>query len=163
MNGNEATMQEFYTCFKQLDWKGMTALYSDDVIFYDPAFGILRGAEAKAMWQMLCTRATDFSLTFSEVEADEEYGTCKWVASYTFSKTGRKVENHIKAHMRFADGKIVEHTDEFKLYKWICMALGLPGRLFGWTGFLQKKVKRTARENLRQFIEKNGLAAETGD
>jgi ketosteroid isomerase-like protein len=152
MNTNEQIIERFYTCFAQLDWQGMAALYSDDIIFSDPAFGVLQGAEAKAMWEMLCKNAKDFSLTFSEVQADEEYGTCQWVANYTFSATGKRVTNHIKAHMRFANGQIIEHTDEFSLYRWMRMALGLPGTLLGWSSFMQKKVKNGARQRLQQFI-----------
>ena len=51
---------------------------------------------------MLCKNAKDFSLTFSNIQLlDEEYATCNWVATYTFSKTGRKVVNNIKAFMSF--------------------------------------------------------------
>jgi ketosteroid isomerase-like protein len=154
MNTNEQIIERFYTCFAQLDWEGMTALYSDDIIFSDPVFGLLQGAEAKAMWEMLCKQAKDLTLTFSEVRADDEYGTCQWVANYTFSATGKKVTNRIKAHMRLVDGKIIEHTDEFGLYRWMRMALGLPGTLLGWSGFMQKKVKNGARQKLQQFMER---------
>ena len=45
----------------------MSACYSDDVIFSDPAFGELRGRDVGDMWRMLTTRAKDFSLTFDHV------------------------------------------------------------------------------------------------
>jgi len=154
MNTNEQVMEQFYTCFSQMDWQGMTALYSDDIIFSDPVFGVLQGDEPKAMWEMLCKQAKDFSLTFSNIEADEEYGTCNWVATYTFSATGKKVTNQIKAHMRLADGKIIEHTDEFSLYRWMRQALGLPGILLGWSGFMQNKVRRSTRKKLQQFMQR---------
>ncbi len=47
--------------------------------------------------------------------------------------------NKIKAHIRIADGKIIEHTDEFDIYKWSRQALGLPGILLGWSGYLKIK------------------------
>ncbi|MEI2757691.1 MAG: nuclear transport factor 2 family protein [Chitinophagaceae bacterium] len=69
-----------------------------------------KGEEVRAMWKMLCQNAKDFSLSFSNIQhLDDEYATCQWTASYTFSKTGRRVVNNIKAYMRFADGKIIEH------------------------------------------------------
>jgi ketosteroid isomerase-like protein len=154
MDSNAQVMEGFYTCFGQRDWQGMTALYSDDIVFSDPAFGVLQGGEAKAMWEMLCKGAKDFSLSFSDIQIDGEYGTCQWVAQYTFSGTGRRVTNRIKAHMRFADGHIIEHTDEFSLYRWMRMALGLPGTLLGWSGLMQRKVQRGARERLRQFMQR---------
>ena len=111
------------------------------------------------MWEMLCKNAKDFSLTFSNIEMlDEEYTTCNWTATYIFSKTGNKVVNNIKAHMRMKDGKIIEHSDAFKLSKWAAQALGFKGVLLGWTGFMQKKIHQNARKNLSTFIELNGGA-----
>jgi ketosteroid isomerase-like protein len=133
----------------------MNSCYSEDIVFSDPAFGLLRGEEAKYMWEMLCTNAKDFSLTFSNIQIlDEEYATCNWVATYTFSKTNRKVVNYIKAFMRFKDGKITEHSDAFKLSKWAAQALGWKGALFGWMSWMKKKIQNNARKNLIAFIEK---------
>ena len=87
MSINEATISRFYTAFQQLDYQTMNACYSDDIIFSDPVFLLLKGEEVRAMWKMLCTNARDFSLTFSDITAvDEEYYTCRWTATYTFSK-----------------------------------------------------------------------------
>jgi hypothetical protein len=133
----------------------MNSCYSDDIVFNDPAFGILRGDEARAMWEMLCKNAKDFSLTFSNIQLlDEEYATCNWIATYTFSRTGRRVVNNIKAHMLLKDGKIIEHSDGFKLSKWAAQALGFKGVLLGWTGFMKRKIQQNARKNLIAFIEK---------
>ena len=154
MDQNTQTIEKFYTAFQKLDHQTMNSCYSDDIVFNDPAFGILHGDEAKAMWEMLCKNAKDFSLIFSNIQLlDEEYATCNWVATYTFSKTGRKVVNNIKAFMRLKDGKIIEHSDGFKLSKWAAQALGLPGVLLGWTGFMKRKIQKNARKNLVTFIE----------
>jgi ketosteroid isomerase-like protein len=154
MSPNEQLIAKFYTAFQQKDYKTMNSCYSDDIVFYDPAFELLRGDEAKYMWEMLCTNAKDFSLVFDNITAkDHEYYTCNWVATYTFSKTGRKVVNVIKAHMRLDNGKIVEHSDGFSLHKWSSQALGFIGKLFGWNSFFQRKIKNQARKNLLKFIE----------
>lgn len=131
----------------------MQDCYADKVIFYDLVFEDLVDEEVKFMWEMLCKRATDLSIEFNNVHADEEYGTCDWVASYTFTKTKRKVVNRIKAHMRFRDGRIIEHSDQFKLSNWCKQALGLPGLLFGSMAWFQKKVRRSAQQNLYDYIE----------
>jgi ketosteroid isomerase-like protein len=155
MNGNEVIITKFYTAFQQLDYATMQKCYADGIIFNDPAFGILQGAEAKAMWEMLCKNAKEFSLTFSNIQLlDEEYATCNWVATYTFSKTGRKVVNHIKAHLRIQDGKITEHTDQFDIWKWSRQALGTPGLLLGWSGYLKNKIHQNARQSLEKFMAK---------
>lgn len=159
MEANKHVIEKFYTAFQKLDHQTMNSCYSDDIVFSDPAFGLLRGDEAKSMWEMLCKNAKDFSLTFSNIQLlDEEYATCNWVATYTFSKTGRKVINSIKAFMKLKDGKIIEHSDAFKLSKWAAQALGLKGVLLGWTGFMKRRIQKNARKNLISFIEKKNAS-----
>ena len=156
MNRNEELIRRFYTAFQQLDYKTMQDCYSEDPVFNDAVFGVLEGEAVGAMWEMLCRNARDFSLEFSNIKLlDDEYATCNWTANYTFSKTGRKVTNRIKAHMRIQDGKITEHTDQFDIWKWSRQALGISGTLLGWSGFMKSKIRRNARKNLRKFMEKN--------
>ena len=131
----------------------MQDCYSEHPVFNDPVFGIIEGEEVRAMWEMLCKNARDFSLTFSNIQLlDEEYATCNWTASYTFSKTGRKVVNEIKAYMRIQNGKITEHTDYFKFWKWSRQALGISGLLLGWSGYLKNKVRLNALKSLGKFM-----------
>ncbi len=157
MSNRADIIDKFYASFQKLDAAGMNSCYSEDIVFSDPVFGLLRGEQVHAMWEMLCKNAKDFELTWStSIELDEEYSTCEWVASYTFSKTGRKVVNRIKAHMRFADGKIIEHSDAFSLHAWSKQALGFSGWLLGWSSFYQNKIKIQARRNLLKYIEAKG-------
>jgi ketosteroid isomerase-like protein len=153
MNANEQVIEDFYTAFGQRDHKRMIACYSDNVVFFDPVFGLLQANQAKAMWEMLCKNAKDLSIQYGNIrDLGDDYYTCDWTATYTFSKTGRKVVNNIRAYMRFHDGRIVEHSDGFSLHKWSKQALGLPGRLFGWNSFFQRKIKNQAHRNLLQFM-----------
>src|SRR5688500_2288459 len=152
MPTNEEVISRFYTAFQKKDHHGMNSCYSDDIVFSDPAFGFLRGDEVKYMWEMLCTNAKDFSLTWSTIQLlDDEYATCNWTATYTFSKTGRRVVNHIKAIMRLKDGKITEHSDAFKLSKWAAQALGCKGAFFVWMGWMKRGIQKKARKNLINF------------
>lgn len=154
MATNKELINNFYAAFQKLDYQGMAACYSDDIIFYDPVFELLKGDEVKYMWEMLCKTAQQFSLTYGNIiELDDEYCTCDWVASYVFSKTGKQVVNKIKANMRFANGKIIEHSDAFSLHAWSKQALGLPGLLFGWNSYFQRKIKNQAKKNLIKFIK----------
>lgn len=154
MEKNKELVTKFYTAFQKLDYQTMNSCYSDDIIFSDPVFMILKGDEVRAMWEMLCKNAHDFTLSFSDIELlDEEYATCRWTASYTFSKTGKKVVNKIKAYMKIYDGKIIEHSDAFRLSTWIGQALGWKGVMFGWTGFMKRAVQKNARKNLARFME----------
>jgi ketosteroid isomerase-like protein len=152
MNTNEEVMTRFYSSFQKRDYKAMQDCYADKVIFYDPVFEDLVDDEVKLMWEMLCKRAADLRIEFNNVHADEEYGTCDWRARYTFSRSGRKVVNNIRAHMRFKDGRIIEHTDQFKLNNWCKQALGLAGLLFGGMSWFQQKVRRSAQQNLYDYI-----------
>ncbi len=130
----------------------MQNCYADNHVFNDPVFGILQGDEVKVMWKMLAKNAKNFSLEYNSIECDGEYGTCNWIAFYTFSKTGRRVVNNVKAHLRIENGKITEHTDEFDFYKWSRQALGLPGMLLGWSGYLKNKIKHDAKTRLYKFM-----------
>ena len=152
MNRNEELIKKFYDCFEKKDWRGMAGCYHKDIFFYDPVFQNLEGDEVRAMWEMLLRNAKDLTVTSGNIAADEEHGSCKWVARYIFSATGRPVVNECKGHFTFKDGKITEHQDDFSFWKWSRQALGMSGLLLGGTSFLQRKVRRQARQNLDRFM-----------
>jgi ketosteroid isomerase-like protein len=155
MNNDEKLIEQFFTAFQKLDAKAMNACYSKNIAFYDPMFDLLKGDEARAMWEMLCSNANNFSLAYDSIKnLDDGYYTCNWCASYTFSKTGRKVVNQIKAHMKIENGFITEHSDAWSLHRWSEQALGLMGKLLGWAGFFRRKMKNTAKRNLMNYMEK---------
>ena len=74
---NIALIERFYTAFQKRDGDAMAACYADDVEFSDPVFPSLQGARAGGMWRMLCGRATDLEIVFSDVKADEMKGAAK--------------------------------------------------------------------------------------
>jgi len=148
-------IDQFYTAFQKKDWQSMQALYHDDAIFSDPVFQNLNSKEVKAMWHMLLTASKDLELTFSNVSGDENNGSCRWDAFYSFSRTGRKVHNIITANFVFKEGMIASHLDSFDLWKWSGMALGWSGKLLGWSPLLKNKIQGMARKNLSKFIEAN--------
>ncbi|MDN5211294.1 nuclear transport factor 2 family protein [Fulvivirgaceae bacterium BMA12] len=142
----------FYKAFQRRDYQSMAACYHEQLTFRDPAFATLDYKQATAMWHMLCERGKDLELTFSQVESDENQGSCRWEAKYTFSATGHKVHNIINAKFRFEAGKIVQHIDEFNFWRWSRQALGLPGQVLGWSPVLKNKVQKTALASLEKFI-----------
>lgn len=143
-------VDRFYTSFSDRESEAMVACYDDNVVFEDPAFGILRGEDARDMWRMLIGRATDFSLTYTILEASDTAARVNWIADYTFS-TGRAVRNDITATMKIENGLIIDHRDTFDVWKWSRQALGVPGLLLGWSPPLRKKVTIEARQGLRAF------------
>src|SRR5215467_14306106 len=155
MHPNEELIQQFYKCFQNRDYKGMAECYHDDIEFSDAVFTDLKGNKAKAMWQMLCERATDLDITVSNIEADEKQGRAHWEAIYTFSKTGRKVHNKIEADFQFREGKIIKHKDRFDLWKWAGMALGIKGQILGWLPTVQGAIRKEASSNLEKYIKRS--------
>ena len=149
-------IEKFYTAFSNLDADTMVSCYHDDIIFEDPAFGVLKGERAKNMWRMLCEsqKNKDFQVTYSNISVSDDKGSASWEAFYTFSKTGRKVHNTIAATFEFKDGKIIKHTDAFNLYKWSKQALGLKGFVLGRTKYFSNKLKTQTNRLLDKYEKK---------
>jgi len=148
---NAGVLTAFYRAFQQLDAQQMARCYADDVTFADPAFGELRGETARDMWRMLTQRAQDFSLTFSDVEADDRSGRANWTATYVFTRTGRAVVNRVQARFAFREGLIVDHRDSFDLWRWAGQALGAKGTLLGWTPLVQNAIRAQAIASLEAY------------
>lgn len=157
MHAHEQLINRFYEAFAKGDHETMAACYHDDARFSDPVFPNLSCAEVRAMWRMLCERATDLELEHSQVSADDSSGRAHWDATYTFGATGRKVHNRIDATFRFADGKFIEHGDVFDFWAWSRMAIGPAGLLLGWTPVIRNKVRGQAGGQLQKFMKKHDL------
>ncbi len=156
----EALINKFYSAFNDLDAETMCSCYHDEIVFEDPAFGILKGDKAKAMWQMLCEsqKGKNFKVVHSEVKANNTEGSAHWDAFYTFSKTGRKVHNKIDAQFEFKDGLIIKHTDTFNLHKWAKQAIGFKGFLFGGMRFFKSKLKSQTNHLLDKYMKEKKLS-----
>ncbi|EJL65183.1 nuclear transport factor 2 family protein [Flavobacterium sp. CF136] len=152
MNPNENLIVKFYTAFANVDAKTMSECYHPKVHFVDPVFGLLKEEHVSKMWEMLLLKSKgDIKIEFSNVKADEFSGSARWIATYNFSKTNRKVVNKISAEFLFQDGLIIKHTDNFDVWKWSKQAFGFTGYLLGWTGFFQNKIKEQALLSLKKF------------
>jgi hypothetical protein len=157
MNSNKELINNFYASFQQLDFQGMASCYDENIVFFDPVFGLLSSTEVNSMWEMICTTAVDFSLTYGNIlELDDAYCTCDWVSSATFPGTNRRVVNKVRANMRFSEGKIIEHSDAFSVHQWSKQAMGLSGELLGWNSFFQRGIKNRAKKNLIKFLQAKG-------
>lgn len=151
----KSLIETFYTSFQKKDAATMISCYHDDIVFQDPAFGELKGEEAKAMWRMLCGNATDLRVEVSNISASLKKGSAHWEAWYTFSRTGKKVHNIIEAEFEFKNSKIIRHTDTFNLHNWASQAMGWKGRLLGGTRYFKNKLHQQTHKTLLDFIEKN--------
>lgn len=131
----------------------MVACYHPEIVFSDPVFQTLEGERAVAMWHMLIGRSKDIAISFADIQADEQQGTAHWEARYTYSATGHTVHNIVNARFRFQEGSILVHQDTFNISKWAAQALGISGRLLGWTPFMQQTIRRKAAQTLDAYID----------
>ena len=158
MHPNAQVITRFYEGFARRDAEAMAACYHRDIEFSDPVFTDLKGNAAGDMWRMLCARAADLAVRFEVKSADDKRGAAHWDADYTFTKTGRKVNNRIDAEFEFQDGLISRHKDQFDFWRWSRMALGTPGVLLGWSPVIRNKVRAQAAEGLAAFRRNAGRA-----
>jgi len=152
---NDELIERFYGAFARRDGDAMAACYAPGATFSDPVFQGLEGEEPGAMWRMLTSRATDLEVELLEHDAGDDSGSARWLAHYTFTQTGRHVDNDVRASFRFAEGQIAEHRDEFDFHRWARQALGPTGLLLGWTPILRSAVRRQARRSLDDFMARS--------
>lgn len=156
MHPNDELIKRFYTAFDRGDGDEMARCYAPGARFSDPVFTDLEGEEPGAMWRMLTSRAKDLDVELHEHEANDDSGSARWIARYTFAQTGRPVVNDIRAEFRFEDGLIKEHRDDFSFHNWSRQALGAPGLLLGWTPIVRNATRKRARAGLDEFLSKRG-------
>ncbi|MFM7331685.1 MAG: nuclear transport factor 2 family protein [Brachymonas sp.] len=152
------TITELYSAFAALDTQRMAACYAPNASFEDEAFSLRGKDEIMSMWGMLCDAVKEkgrkeWKLTFSNVQANGMSGSAHWEPIYLSSATGRIVHNIIDAEFTFNEqGLILTHRDRFDFWRWSRQALGTPGALLGWSGFLRSKVKAQANKGLRKYM-----------
>lgn len=155
---SSSTIQTLYSAFAELDTEGMAACYAENASFQDEAFQLQGKTEIMGMWSMLCDAVNAngrdvWKLSYSQVQSDGKMGSAHWEPIYRFSATGRMVHNVIDAEFSFdAQGKILTHRDRFDFWSWSRQALGTPGLLLGWSGFLRRKVQHKANAGLRKYL-----------
>ena len=152
MNANENTISDFYHAFKNGDAAKMASFYHPEIQFRDPVFGLLKAEEVLKMWQMLFSKnGGTVKIEVSKIKADDFLGTARWVTTYNFKKSNRKVVNIASAEFLFKDGLIIKHTDSFDMWHWAQQAFGFKGFMLGWTAFFQKKVQEEALRLLHNY------------
>lgn len=153
---NAELIRNFYNSFSKGDAEGMTGCYDPAIIFTDPAFGELKGDDAKNMWRMLILRSKgEIKISFDNVKADERSGSANWVAEYRFAQTNRKVVNKIASEFEFRGGRIIRHTDHFSMWNWARQALGWKGFLLGGTSILKATIQKQTNGLLKSYTEKS--------
>jgi ketosteroid isomerase-like protein len=145
---HKSLIARFYDALGRRDAVTMAACYARDATFEDPVFGKLDAGDAAAMWRMLCARGKDLRVVASGIDADATKGRAHWQATYSYGPTQRPVVNEIDATFVFRRGLILEHVDRFNLKRWATQALGLSGRVLGFTPLLTPMVRGQAASAL---------------
>jgi len=153
-DSNRQTILELYDALKRRDGKTMGQKYHQDACFKDPVFGQLSSTEVGHMWCLLCQRGEDLEMNLVSAEADDKEGEAVWEARYSFGPKGHVVHNRVHSRFVFRDGLIVDQVDDFDMRRWMKMALGTPGRLLGWAGFMRSGVQKKARRSLESFARR---------
>ena len=155
MTAGQKVAATYFEGFKTKNPEQMNALYKADVeaIFNDPVFRNLSTQEVQAMWSMLLRGSKDLEVTYTVVETTETSAVVDWVATYTYSVTGKKVVNHVRSHMTLENGLITKQIDNFDLSKWTSQALPpVVAQVFAWLPDLT--IRKLARKTLKNYIEK---------
>jgi len=152
MNSHEKLLRSFFASLDRSDAPGMCKCYQRGVFFSNPIYHSLKSWEAAAMWHMLCENATEINVDVSEIRADHDGGVAKWEIRYVYGDSGKVVDCSVTSRFKFFQGKIVRQADDFDLWRWIRMALGIKGALLGWSPGFQKKLRKTARRRLKQYV-----------
>lgn len=147
-----ALVRAFFDALGRGDFDTMAGLYHPEVSFGDPIFQEVEGRDrVMAMWRLQLGGRGGLRTELDEVSADDHSGTARWRAHYTFSGTGREVDNPIESFLRFEGGLIIRHRDEFDFKHWSRSALGRPvGLLLGWTPGFRKSIRDRARQALEE-------------
>ncbi len=148
----------FYTALSARDARTMGALYADDAHFSDPIFPDLDAAHARAMWAMLFSSGSDLAVDHEILSNSLRQAVVRWTARYRFSRTGLPVVNVVTATLDVENGLIRRHRDKFSFYRWASQALGLPGRLIGWSPIIKARVRAQAAARLKAYIAQQAAA-----
>ena len=152
MADNAQVIRDLYEALDRHDGEAMASCYAAEATFSDPVFPELHGDQPGDMWRMLTDRATDLRCELPEAKADAEAGAARWVATYSFGPSGRRVVNRVRSDFRFDDaGLIAEQHDDFDFWRWSRQALGVSGLVLGWTPLLRSKVRSTAAADLARY------------
>ncbi|MEY2986573.1 MAG: hypothetical protein RJB13_94 [Pseudomonadota bacterium] len=155
MNLGYSIANSFYHAFSKSDSAGMNVHYAEGATFSDPIFMELSEFEVRGMWEMLCSSAKDFRLSYQIVDASDTHVQVEWTATYSFGPRNRRVENRVSTLMEIVSGKITRQVDTFSFSRWATQAIGPIGFILGFFPFFRKKVQTNARAKLSEHLKKS--------
>lgn len=148
-------VKAFMSSFKKQEVQGMMSYYSGDIVFFDPLADLLNGKEeVEARWKLFFEDASQCNIEIEDVvDEGDDYYTCKWLANFLHTSSGRYVHLSAKANFKMADGKIAEHSDGFSLHKYCEQVFGIVAKVIGWNSMYQRARKNEFRRRLLQIVQ----------
>jgi ketosteroid isomerase-like protein len=148
-HANALLLRRLFAALQDRKPDTMADCYAPSATFHDIAFDLHDRREIHAMWRMICA-TTKVTVTIEGIEADERGGVARVVDHYTFSDTGKPVDNKIESRFRFQDGRILEHHDDCDPRSWARQAIGGP---FGWLAGRVRPLRAwKASKKLRPYL-----------
>lgn len=142
MKDGKELIEEFMSAFSERDFSQMQSVYSEDVQYYDPLFGLSSGSEVMRMWKVRYGACEWFSLDYSHSkDLGEGYYTCAYEVKWKSASYRNVITQKIVAHIKVEGNRISEHSDAFSVHDWCTQCFGFSGRLLGWNRFYQNAVK----------------------
>ncbi|KAG8793616.1 hypothetical protein FRC16_010881 [Serendipita sp. 398] len=158
VTSGEQLVEKYLAAYKAYDLAAMDACTDPEFTFSDPAFPSLNSKQAKGMFSMFVNNREKNKMELEYKDIKKGINDLTYTATYTvrYIFTGRPVTNVIQSTFTISptSNLLLSQVDAFPFYTWAKQALGLPGLLLGWTGYLQSQVQHNAGQSLEKYMKK---------
>ncbi|KAG8751620.1 hypothetical protein FRC14_007723 [Serendipita sp. 396] len=177
VTSGEQLVEKYLAAYKAYDLAAMDACTDPEFTFSDPAFPSLNckyeprsswpighpnfvsvAKQAKGMFSMFVNNREKNKMELEYKDIKKGINDLTYTATYTvrYIFTGRPVTNVIQSTFTISptSNLLLSQVDAFPFYTWAKQALGLPGLLLGWTGYLQSQVQHNAGQSLEKYMKK---------
>ncbi|KIM24981.1 hypothetical protein M408DRAFT_331453 [Serendipita vermifera MAFF 305830] len=157
-HSGQELVERYLAAYKAGDLQAMEACMDPEFTFSDPAFPHLDTKHAKGMFAMFINNRDTNKMEVEYTDIKKGTNDLTYTATYTvkYLFAGRPVTNVIRPTFTISPttNLLLTQVDDFPFYPWARQALGLPGLLLGWSGYLQGKVQQTAGSRLEHSMKK---------
>ena len=126
MHPHAEVIDRLYRSLAAHDHEAMAECYDENATFQDIAFHLEGRDKIHDMWKFVTRPEPGLTATFEIVSADDDRVEARLTDHYTFTDTGRTVDNAITSTFHFKDGRIIDHRDECDPVAWANMAMTGP-------------------------------------
>jgi ketosteroid isomerase-like protein len=160
MHPHAELIDRLYRSLAAHDPARMAECYDENATFRDIAFHFQGRDKIQDMWKFVTRPEPGLTVTFEIVSADDDQVKARLTDHYTFTDTGRTVDNAITSTFQFKDGLILHHNDDCDPVAWANMAMTGPK---AWLAGHARPVRALAankklKEYLRTELEKSQSA-----